>query len=417
MKHMSRKQRTVVRVLALGLALAAVMALGQGLAQEPGDSPPEDPAPREPVSVEGDVRSAFSYQGVLREDGAAVTGSRDMTFRLYSNSACTTVVSGVITKPDVPVTNGLFSVELAFSHGYFNGQELWLGIGVEGTNVACQEILPVPYALSLRPGADIVGTVDHLLEVDNTNTSGADIDTLIVRNDSGSGEAVEVAAQNNGVTSFAVNGFGVWGDSDNNHGTYGRTESVSKAGVFARGVDLGPDLILGGNANTTAGDDGRIFSDPAYGSSDIVLVSNDTIRLDLNADGSDEDADFEIRDTDDNLIFDVDDSGDLIYGGAGRFAFPRPTWDSGWRDLDPGTCNTVNHNLGGNVNNYVVDLQHKKTSGTPMGINNSGIGGDNNGATARGGSWQNLTTSSIDLCRWFADVSTHQLRVRIWVYR
>lgn len=417
MTHMSRRQWTVVRALALGLALAVLMALGQGLAQEPGGSPPEDPAPREPVSIEGDVRSAFSYQGVLREDGAPVTGSRDMTFRLYANSACTTAVSGVISKPNAPVTNGLLSVELGFSHGYFNGQELWLGIGVEGTLVGCQEILPVPYALGLRPGADIVGTVDQLLVLDNTSTSGADIDTLIVRNDSGSGEAVEVAAVNNGVTAFATNGFGVWGDSDNHHGVYGRTGTASRAGVFARGLDLGPDLILAGNANTTVGDDGRISSDPAYGSSDIVLVSNDTIRLDLDADGSGEDADFEIYDTDNNLLFDVDESGDVISGGAGRFAFPRPTWDSGWRDLDPGTCTTVNHNLGGNVDNYVVDLQHKKTSGTPMGINNSGIGGDNNGATARGGSWQNLTTTSIDLCRWYADVSTHQLRVRIWVYR
>jgi hypothetical protein len=396
----------------MALMLSVLLALSHGLAQE--DTP--DPQPREAVSVEGAVASKFSYQGVLREDGAPVTGERDMAFRLYSNDACTTNVSGVISKPDETVTDGLFSVELAFSHGYFNGEELWLGVRVEGTLVACQEIMPVPYALSLRPGADIVGLTDHLLELDNTNTSGGDIDTLVVRNDSGAGEAVEVAAENNGVASFAQNGIGAWGQSANHHGVYGRTDSVTRAGVKARGVNAGPDLILAGNANTATGDDGVISSDPDYPNGDIILSSYDNVRINLDVDNNDSDEDFEIYNYNGDLLLDVDESGNMIYGGAGRFAFPRPAWDSGWRAIAAGSCQTLNHSLGGNVNNYVVDLQHKKTSGTPMGINNSGIGGDNNGDRARGGSWQNLTTANIDLCRWYADISTHELRLRIWIY-
>lgn len=229
---------------------------------------------------------------------------------------------------------------------------------------------------------------------------------------------MEVAAQNNGVTAFAVNGFGVWGDSQNGHGTYGKTASTTKAGVFARGVNTGPDLILGGNANTTVGDDGRIFSDPNYASSDIVLVSNDNIRIDLDEDGNDETGDFEIYDTAGSRVFAVSETGDVTYGGPGIAAYPKPAYNSGWQTFTTTGCRTLSHNLGGNADNYVVDLTFKKTgSGTPMGVNNSGIGGDINGADSRGGSWQNLTTTSIEICRWYGDVSTNQIRVRIWVYK
>lgn len=75
-------------------------------------------------------------------------------------------------------------------------------------------------------------------------------------------------------------------ESGQTSGVYGRSDSVSGAGVYARGLDGGADLILGGNAHTTLGDDGRITSDPDYESSDILLVTNDGIRIDLDADNS-----------------------------------------------------------------------------------------------------------------------------------
>ena len=284
MDRTSKRRKATLTALALGILLALI--LGTGLAEEPeGEFLPEDE-----LSVEAAVRSAFTYQGVLREDGAPVDGRVDMIFRLYSDSNCTTEVSGAISRYNMPVSNGLFSADLGFSYSYFDGQELWLGITVDGTMIGCQEILPVPYALGLRAGATIEGTRDHLLVLDNTSTSGADVDTLVVRNDSGAGEAVEVAAVNNAVAAFATNGIGVWGDSVNNHGVYGHARSTGSAGVLARGVDNGPDLILGGNAATTAGDNGIVKSDPRYESSDIILIANDNVRIDLNADASAESA-------------------------------------------------------------------------------------------------------------------------------
>ena len=70
------------------------------------------------------VSEAFSYQGVLEENGIPVTGVRDMTFSLYADDICSVFVSGVVDISDVPIDNGLFSVELDFFHSDFTGQLL-----------------------------------------------------------------------------------------------------------------------------------------------------------------------------------------------------------------------------------------------------------------------------------------------------
>jgi hypothetical protein len=113
-----------------------------------------------------------------------------------------------------------------------------------------------------------------------------------------------------GVSGFAANTRG------RAYGVFAMSMSTDGAGVYAMGKDRGADLILGGNANTGVGDDGKIFSDPNYVSSDIYLVANDGVRIDLDNDGNGEDSDFEIRDKDNNLIFNVDESGEVCAKGS-----------------------------------------------------------------------------------------------------
>jgi hypothetical protein len=149
------KARFVLYMVLTGVLLALAGSVGFGLAQEPQD----ELQPQGDLSLAAAVSSAFSYQGVLKEGGNPVTGNRDMTFRLYSDDACTTQVGVDIAKPGVEVTNGLFSVELEVNPDNVNGQGLWLEVEVDSTAIGCQEILPVPYALSLRPGAIISGTL------------------------------------------------------------------------------------------------------------------------------------------------------------------------------------------------------------------------------------------------------------------
>jgi hypothetical protein len=135
------------------------------------------------------------------------------------------------------------------------------------------------------------------------NGNSGDTYGVYATNDSTDGVGVYGTAPLSGVVGIAS------ATSDQTYGVYGGTNSTTGAGVYARGMDSGADLILGGNASTSVGDDGRILSDPAYVSSDIYLVSNDTIRIDLDNNGDGEDADFEVYDKDDILLFNVDDSG------------------------------------------------------------------------------------------------------------
>jgi hypothetical protein len=216
--------------------------------------------------------------------------------------------------------------------------------------------------------------------------------------------------------SYSSEGRGAYGyasaTTGSAYGVYGRSDSSDGAGVYAQGKDAGADLVLAGNAATSTGDDGRIFSDPDYPSSDIVLVANDNIRIDLDQDGDGEDADFEIYDGGDTMIFGVDESGAVTYGGTGIAAFPRPAYDSGWVSVSAGNTELLTHNLGGNVDKYVVDFACKV--GGNAGIR--GIGGDYSGTQYWGAYWDDLTSSQIELVRWPGDSSCPQMRVRIWMY-
>lgn len=359
------------RLVVLGLVSGLILAVS--LVPVLAQAPDRPDVPDEDLAIDAIVSSKFSYQGRLSEAGSPVNGLRDMIFRLYTDDTCTTQVGSNITRNDVPVSNGLFSVELTVSHINFNGQGLWLGIEIEGTEIGCQEILPVPYALSLRPGAIITGNVPNwdVIHAVNTATTGLS--------------------------------FGV----------YGATNSPSGTGVYARGVDAGADLILAANQSTVSGDDGVLTSDPFYDSSDLVFLTNDGIRIELDNDANGEDADIDVQDKDGNLIFSIDESGNVTFGGGGVAAFPRPAYNSSWQSLGQGASRTLTHNLGGSVDHYVVDLT---CNGAGAGLNNWGVGGDANWEDYYGAWWSSLSTTQITIHRWDDDTDCPHVRVRIWMY-
>lgn len=149
----------------------------------------------------------------------------------------------------------------------------------------------------------------------------------------------------------------------------------------------------------------------------------------------------------------LDVSGDLKVHGAyrgdigpnGGAPFPRPAYDSGWIPVKPGTHQKLIHSIGGNVDNYFVDLQLRGIGGgigddtDYSGINNAYIGGMRNwtdgcdtggvwylpNEEADGAFWHSLTAESITV-HWL-EPTTHgvshtirdyagDVRIRIWVY-
>jgi len=258
-----------------------------------GPGPGQRSQPSAVTGIEAAVASRISYQGVLKEDGTLVTGSRNMIFRLHKNDTCTSQVGGDIVRNGVSVAEGLFNVTLDVTQSSFDGQALWLQVLVGGVPLSCREITATPYALSLRPGALISDTLSGpMLKLYNT-TYAAGIQSL-----TGSGTTADIHpgssfynaagefAGPNGVIGAAPahdsdgygviglahgsNGRGVYGEaraaSGTNYGGYFLSDSINGLGVYALASTI-TGTNYGGyfESNSDAGTGVRGFADSSTG--------------------------------------------------------------------------------------------------------------------------------------------------------
>jgi hypothetical protein len=217
-------KRKGLSMVVMGL-LVLLLGVGGATAQEPGGD----------IGVRDAVGMAFTYQGRLTDGGSPVNGEYDLRFRLYDVSTGGSPV-GAVTKMDVTVTEGLFTVELDFG-AVFDGTALWLDIGVRpGSSSGAytsltprQPLRPAPYAHTLRPGASIAGSV-----------SVSDGGILNITNHSGHGVRVG-SALNNGLYVYSAGNDGLyvyWAGHDGVH--------VSSAG------DDGVYVNTAGNPSSTS---------------------------------------------------------------------------------------------------------------------------------------------------------------------
>lgn len=113
--------------------------------------------------------TAFTYQGVLGQGGAAVNGSSDLTFTLYNAASGGAPVGASNVVNDLVMSNGLFAVTLDFGTGAFDGAPRWLQIAARPgastggyTNLAPRtSITATPYAIYAGgvSAAGLVGTL------------------------------------------------------------------------------------------------------------------------------------------------------------------------------------------------------------------------------------------------------------------
>lgn len=158
---------TIVLALCLALSLTSSAGLAQGGA--PGSA---QPAP----SLIENVRNRIPVQGRLTNAGGTpLTGIYDITFALYEVESGGTEICGDTNS--VTVTNGLFYSEIYGNcPGVLTGQQVWLGIkvGADAEMTPRQPIYAVPYAWSLIPGANVIGSAPGVpvLHVENTGEGG-----------------------------------------------------------------------------------------------------------------------------------------------------------------------------------------------------------------------------------------------------
>ena len=190
------------------------------------------------VAWADEVTSELNYQGRLSDSaGNPLSGAYSMTFRLYDVSSGGTALD--TDTHDVVVTDGLFNTEIDFDQSYFDGRALWIGIkvGTDSKMTPRQEFRPVPYALSLVPGAVINGSLSGpVLKVntDGDNSYGAYAYT----------------------TGYDSEGFYAYTTGEDSEGFYAETFGDYSEGVNARTAGKGSEGVY---AKTTGRDSPAVY--------------------------------------------------------------------------------------------------------------------------------------------------------------
>jgi hypothetical protein len=97
-------------------------------AQEGG--PVTDVTADAPQLVQAALGTAFTYQGRLNDAGNPASGVYDFQFNLFDAVSGGTQVGSAVDKADLLVSGGLFTTDLDFGAGAFDGQARWLEVAV-----------------------------------------------------------------------------------------------------------------------------------------------------------------------------------------------------------------------------------------------------------------------------------------------
>jgi len=177
--------------------------------------------------------TAFTYQGQLKKSGTPVTNTCAFTFGLWDAASGGTQLGSNQAVGNVSVSNGLFTAQLngggEFGANAFNGDARWLQISVQCsgdasvTDLGRQQLTATPYALSLRPGANISGSsTEPVWKVTNSSTGHGLMGTTTGTDHLHAGVTGtnQGAGSGSGVYGFSIAGYGVLGRSTNSYAIY-----------------------------------------------------------------------------------------------------------------------------------------------------------------------------------------------------
>ncbi len=180
----STMKRSLSIVLSIGCICSVLLLLSIGLVRAQGfhQQPESSSGSIRSPHAQSPVSSAFMYQGMLKVGGTPVNNVCEMQFNLYDAPNVGTRIGTTITFASVQVVNGLSSMLLDFGNNAFDGSARWLQVGVRcppGSGSFSvfsprQPIAAAPYALSLKPGALVSGSVPNTgtLVLNNSDPSG-----------------------------------------------------------------------------------------------------------------------------------------------------------------------------------------------------------------------------------------------------
>lgn len=250
-------RRRTLTAIAAALGVVALVPIATALG---------DDTPGRRIEAVTALTTTFTYQGRLTDAGSPANGTYDLRFILYDAETGGAQVGSTVARDDVPVANGLFTVDLDFGGNAFQGDARWLEIAVRpGTSTGAHTVLsprqsvsPAPYALF----AATSGSLKVPLTISASSAGVSSPEGLITVNQSGTGIALVGNRTTTDTAPFpAVLGTNAGGGA----GVQG--ESTAPGGVGVRGIAsdgtagefIGPTAIILEGAIAVAGSSPAAF--------------------------------------------------------------------------------------------------------------------------------------------------------------
>lgn len=235
--------------------------------------------------------SAFTYQGEIKSGGAPVAApDADVRVTPWDSAIGGAPLAGADTHLAVPLTNGVFTVDLDFGPNIFNGQDVYLAIEVSvpagGAFVPLaprQKVMPTPYAMYAQSiGTTYADPVDFTNPLNTFAGNGADITKLNASNVT-SGNLPPTHMPTGGSWSLASNlnvdaGTLFVNPTSNRVGIGTAAPTDSRLHIDGTGASFG--LTLTGNTNNNRGiiiDDGVVSWAIRNFDGDFVLSVSDPV--------------------------------------------------------------------------------------------------------------------------------------------
>jgi hypothetical protein len=235
-------------VILIGVVMLLTLANGGVVAQDTAPGAAAAAAP--PI-----VAPVISYQGRLVDPGSGspLTGTFDFEFSFWDDPGGGGMVSGPVFRGGQEVVDGYYRTTIEVEPKEVDGKGLWLQIRVRPSGGGAWdtlspriEVLPVMYAMSVRPGARAVGDIGKPNAVINATSTS---DGFGLRGESLHQGGFGVVGYNGseldwtygaGVKGGTVaTGYGVLGSSDSGHGV--GVSGFTRDGYGVQGVDGGPE--------------------------------------------------------------------------------------------------------------------------------------------------------------------------------
>ena len=99
------------------------------------------------------AETTFTFQGRLGSAGMPANGSHDFEFRLFDAESGGTQVSGDLTREDVAVTDGIFTVQLDFGTSPYDSSPRWLDVDVREAGGGAFTTLDTRFRIGTAPFA------------------------------------------------------------------------------------------------------------------------------------------------------------------------------------------------------------------------------------------------------------------------